>query len=331
MKIPSLLGVLTGLAVGIVVVIGCLMSFPLSTWLWWAVPPLELYYLDPYYHATMEGSKPSETTTVQWLYKSGPDRRDEIATESDVVAVGPGNVSNYRVPMQLSAEARKAGWTTLVQGPRNDVKAAKLETYLRSVFYSGRNFWRLFEPLLWGALFLLFASLGVREWISLAGRKRHAEGTDYWTITLADSGPNLRAFGRAKRRLVQPLRRLLSGPQSLSMRRAYTLRPAGTKRSADYPLREGTSARPNIASEVSTGLALSAGGRVIEGPTEEDTEPAGLPPLSLGHSGPRTGGQDQPSGHPRTRRKRHLIFPGKAGHMGTDERPADWDESQWID
>jgi len=50
--------------------------------------------------------------------------------------------------MQLSSEARKAGRTALMQGPREDVKAADLEPYLRSEFFGGRSIWRLFEPLL---------------------------------------------------------------------------------------------------------------------------------------------------------------------------------------
>src|SRR6266567_4464235 len=172
MKAPSSHAILTGSAVGLVILAGLLSSVPSALWLWWAVPPLELYYLNAYYYATLAANRPSGMTSIEWLYKSAPDRRDELATTSDVVPESPGNVNDNRVPMQLSTEAEKAGWSALTRRPRQVVKAAELEPYLRSEFYGGRSFWRLFEPLLWGALFLLFASLGAREWIITLKRQK---------------------------------------------------------------------------------------------------------------------------------------------------------------
>lgn len=77
MKAPSFYGLLTGSVVGVVIVAGLLSSVPPALWLWWAVPRLELYYLDAYYHATLAGSRPSRMTLIQWVYKSAFDRPEE--------------------------------------------------------------------------------------------------------------------------------------------------------------------------------------------------------------------------------------------------------------
>ena len=107
MKAPSSRGLLTGLSVVIVIVTGLRSSVNPPLWLWRAVPPLELYYVDAYYHATLAANRPSGMTPIEWLYKSAPDRRDDLRCSRG----SPGNATDYRVPMQLSSEARKAGWT----------------------------------------------------------------------------------------------------------------------------------------------------------------------------------------------------------------------------
>src|ERR1035437_1549935 len=99
MKIQTLRSFLPELTVGgIAIIVGCLISVPPSAWLWWDVPPLELYYCDAYFHATVSRADPTALMPVEWLYKSASNRRDELATESDVVADRSGDVNNPRGP-----------------------------------------------------------------------------------------------------------------------------------------------------------------------------------------------------------------------------------------
>jgi hypothetical protein len=132
MKAPRLSTALPVLLFVVVLFGGCVASVPLGTWLWWAVPPVELYYSEAYFSSTMAHGNPKVTARVQWLYKTAPDRLNQLVEENDVVADSPANQSDFSIPMHLSSTARSAGWRGLIQGPREEVNAAELERYLRA-------------------------------------------------------------------------------------------------------------------------------------------------------------------------------------------------------
>lgn len=196
MKVPSLRAALPSVLIAFVMVTGVLANLPLPMWLWWAVPPVELYYSGPYFSSIMAHRNPAATTAVQWLYKTAPGRADQLAVEADVDAESPGDQQNVRVPMHLSSAARSAGWTGLVRGPRKEYKAAELEPYLRDQFYDGRSFWRLFEPVLRWGLFVLFALLAAREWFLGRARERRLLRQEMWFESFGDSGDRWRVETR---------------------------------------------------------------------------------------------------------------------------------------
>ena len=196
MRVPSLRAALPPVLIAFVIVTGILANLPLPMWLWWAAPPVELYYSGAYFSSTMAHRNPAATTAVQWLYKTASGRPDQLAVEDDVVAESPGDQQDVWLPMHLSSAARSAGWTGLVRGPREQYKAAELEPYLRDQFYDGRSFWRLFEPVLRWGLFVLFAVLAAREWFVGRARERRLRRQEMWSESFRDNGYKWRVVTR---------------------------------------------------------------------------------------------------------------------------------------
>jgi hypothetical protein len=304
-------------------VTGILANLPLPMWLWWAAPPVELYYSGAYFSSTMAHRNPAATTGVEWLYKTAPGRPDQLAVEADVDADSPGDQQDVRVPMHLSSAARSAGWTGLVRGPREEYKAAELEPYLRDQFYDGRSFWRLFEPVLRWGLFVLFAVLAAREWFVGRASERRLRRQEMWFKSFGDSGDRW----RVEARLFPWSRRLL-------------------KRCADAVaelIRKGVPNR--AASSVAAATETKSERPPRLSPVTAPERPAKAAPTGATDAFPRTAAE-QPDTHsqaetttvppnlpspPRKPVKRHSIFPGNARQKTADEQPASWDESQWID
>jgi hypothetical protein len=59
---------------------------PVAAWFWLVTPPLQNYYLIPYLDSTERGSQPDATTKVEWLLKTAPGRKPEVALGADVVS-----------------------------------------------------------------------------------------------------------------------------------------------------------------------------------------------------------------------------------------------------
>jgi len=138
-------------------------------------PPVQHYYLGTYFESAFVGAfggdHSSVAVPVQWLYKTAPGKKRELAMVADVVSDSAGN--DVHLPMKLSPRARGEGWTGLVLGPRDVITAAKLKPYLQETFFDGESAWRLLlQPELWGAAAVLFLLAG---WIMLRERFRHEE------------------------------------------------------------------------------------------------------------------------------------------------------------
>lgn len=323
MKVPSLRAALPSVLIAFVMVTGVLANLPLPMWLWWAVPPVEIYYAGPYFSSTMAHRNPAATTAVQWLYKTAPGRADQLAVGADIDADSPGDQQDVRMPMHLSSAARSAGWTGLVQGPREEYKAAELEPYLRDQFYDGRSFWRLFEPVLRWGLFVLFALLAAREWFVGRVRERRLRRQEMWFESFGDSGDRWRVETRLfpwSRRL---LKRCADAVAELIRKgvpnRATSSVTAATETKSERPLRLSPVTAPERpAKAVPTGAMSAFPTAAAEQPdTHSQAETTTVPP-------------NLPS-PPRKPVKRHSIFPGNARQKTADEQPASWDESQWID
>ncbi len=58
MRVPSLRAALPPVLIAFVIVTGILANLPLPMWLWWAAPPVELYYSGTYFSSTMATPEP---------------------------------------------------------------------------------------------------------------------------------------------------------------------------------------------------------------------------------------------------------------------------------
>jgi hypothetical protein len=320
MKVPPLRTALPPVAIAFVVVTGVLANLPLPMWLWWAVPPVDLYYSEAYFSSTMAHRNPTATTAVQWLYKAAPGRPDQLAVEADVVADGPGDQQDVRVPMHLSSTARNAGWTDLVRGPRAEYKAAELEPFLRDQFYGGRSFWRLFEPAFRWGLFVLFALLAAREWFVGKARERRLRRQEMWSESFRDRDHGWRVETRLFTWSRQLLKRGADAVAELIRKGTPNRTPTSVAPATETKLQRPRQSSPGTAPERHTKAAPSGGPNVSPSVAAEQRDT---------HSQVET--TTVPPSPPKKPVKRHSIFPGKARQKTADEQPASWDESQWID
>jgi hypothetical protein len=122
--------------------------------------PMQRYYLGTYLKCAWLGTDPASGADVQWLYKTAPRGKKELAMDADVAPGSSGG--GRRVPMDLSPAARQAAWTGLMQGPDERLQTAKLRTFLQAQFYAGESIWRmLLTPLLLGAAMFCFLLAGL--------------------------------------------------------------------------------------------------------------------------------------------------------------------------
>jgi hypothetical protein len=151
-------------ALGILTFSGALV---LCNWLVWT--PIERYYLGTYLKCAMLGTDRGSSAEVQWLYKTTPHGKQELALDTDVVPASSGG--DRRIPMELSQAARQAGWTGLMQEEDEWLRTARLQTFLQAEFYAGESVWRvLLTPLLWGAAMFFFLLAG---WSMLPSRPQY--------------------------------------------------------------------------------------------------------------------------------------------------------------
>ena len=320
MRVPSLRAALPSVLIAFVMVTGVLANLPLPMWLWWAVPPVELYYSGPYFSSTMAHRNPAATTAVQWLYKTAAGRPDQLVVEADVDADGPGDQQDVRVPMHLSSAGRSAGWTGLVRGPREDYKAAELEPYLQDQFYDGRSFWRLFEPVLRWGLFVLFALLAAREWLVGRARERRLRRQEMWSESFRDNEYKWRVVTRVFSWSGQLLKLGWDAVAKLIRKDTPNRAPSSFAPATATKLQSPPQLSPATAPEPNAEATLTGRRNVfpIVAAEQPDTHPQAATTTA-------------PSSPPKKPVKRHSIFPGNARQKTADEQPASWDESQWID
>jgi hypothetical protein len=143
----------------------------LLVWFRWELPPLQAYYLAPYWESSKGAQKPTSTTPIQWLYKAAPGRKSEPLIDQDVDSNGSG-----LVPIGLSSSARQAGWTQLIEMPVENWNSSELESFLKKYFYGNKSFREMLsEPLFFLAVIpfiLLFEVILMRgeiveEWRQL--------------------------------------------------------------------------------------------------------------------------------------------------------------------
>jgi Cdc6-like AAA superfamily ATPase len=158
------------LIVAIVMLTG-LPVLPVAAWFWLVTPPLQNYYLITYLDSTERGSQPDATTKVEWLLKTAPGRKPEVALGADVVSATIGN--GNELPVKLSSRAVADGWRGVVKSEPQQVESAKLERYLEAQIFDGRGIWRMvLQPLFACAAAVLFL-LGMRAWWKT--RAKHEE------------------------------------------------------------------------------------------------------------------------------------------------------------
>jgi hypothetical protein len=314
---------------------GCVASVPHGTWLWWAVPPVELYYSEAYFSSTMAHGNPKATARVQWLYKMAPDRLNQLVEENDVVADSPANQSDFSIPMHLSSTARSAGWSGLIQGQREEVKAAELERYLRTEFYGNRSFWQLFEwPLIW-LISIVLAILAARQWLVERSRRESAKRMAMWSEFLLDN----RQDGWGKRTVLQWFKslqdRVIPRARNLIRRRAYlavnVLRKTTAKHRSFEVGRDGGSASANLSNPAYFAHAPST--PIPNAETDPKPETKAKESVLVQQAGSSVNRRPNPSSssHPKRPAKGHAIFPGTSRQSAGDEKAKGWDESQWID
>ena len=90
------------------------LFLPLGLWYWLAYPPVQHYYLGAYFESAFVGDHSTVAVPVQWLYKTAPGKKRELAMVADVVSDSADN--DLHLPMKLSPRARDEGWTGLVLG-----------------------------------------------------------------------------------------------------------------------------------------------------------------------------------------------------------------------
>jgi hypothetical protein len=88
----------------------------LVVWYWVdrQLPPLQQYYLWPYLASSETAKHPGASTRIEWLLKTAPDGKRELASEGDVIEARSG-----RHHVQLSSDAIGQGWTGIEQSSRS--------------------------------------------------------------------------------------------------------------------------------------------------------------------------------------------------------------------
>lgn len=159
-------------------VLVALGAFASSVLLWWtwSLTPLQRWYFWPYLNCSLQGDNPALYSEIHWLYKSAPRRTQELATDEDVV--WSARKQGDSLPVELSAVARKEGWTQLIRGEEAWIEITRLRPFVRKEFYGDQSLWKmLLTPLLW-SIAVLLCLLAVED----SMRTVRSRADRYWTI-----------------------------------------------------------------------------------------------------------------------------------------------------
>jgi len=129
----------------------------LCNWLVWT--PMQRYYLGSYLRCALLGTDPASSTEVRWLYKTAPNKKQELAKDADVVPATAGD--NRGIPIAAFASGTAGRLERPATGPDEWFQTVRLQPFLEAQFYTGKSFWRLLlTPLLWGAAMFFFLLAG---------------------------------------------------------------------------------------------------------------------------------------------------------------------------
>jgi hypothetical protein len=98
--------------------------------------PIERHYLSPYVWSSLPILGPS-TVEVRLIWKTGRHRKQQLATDDDVVNSDDGT------GMVLSRPARDAGWKSLIEGPPRQVPSDLLSQDLAGLAFEDQSLWDL--------------------------------------------------------------------------------------------------------------------------------------------------------------------------------------------
>jgi len=302
----------------------------LVVWYWVdrQLPPLQQYYLWAYLLSSETAKHPSASTRIEWLLKTAPGRKRELASEGDVIGARSG-----RLHVQLLPDAIDQGWAGIEKSSPQPIVSAKLNATLRDDFYDGAGIGRvMLLPILTGCVLLIMLI-----WVSFSSRQElAAEWSRVWREIM---GPHparkvwrLLAESRGKAWLIRLLTDLRKEIESARIRMPINTRSADASE-AD---------RPAIVAVI--------GSEQLPSRPDEDTRSAGISnanpsPITTAIAGEqlsfpnvqRVDSVPHPASDPPAIRsanrspKRRLVFPGRAGIRDSAQPPKPWDESDWID
>jgi len=128
-----------------------------SHWFW---TPIQRHYLAAYIWCSLPVITPA-STEVRFIWKTGPHRKRELATEDDVDSQG-------ETDLKLSQLALDAGWRGLTEEPPREVPAAILKRGLSDLAFEGESLWSFL--LLPEACGLVAFGYGLYGFVRLANR-----------------------------------------------------------------------------------------------------------------------------------------------------------------
>ena len=138
MQFPSRVGRLILLFFGIPV--GCLLFLvAVSAWLSFTLTPLQKIYFPVYSASSVGAQLPGNRTTLRWVMKTAPKRKQVAASPEDVVP-GP----DPKLPADLSPKAIAEGWRGLTLSAPDKAPSDDLNRMLRQYIYDGASLWRVF-------------------------------------------------------------------------------------------------------------------------------------------------------------------------------------------
>lgn len=191
-------------------VLGLCGTFFLWSELIWT--PIQRYYFGTYLRCSWPGIDHASLSEIRWIYKTGPDGKQELASDDDVIPAS--SEATRQIPMHLSSGARQSGWIGLTQAPEERFPIAKLQPLLEAQFYDGESVWMmLLLPFLCGIALLcfLFAGLGwLESWIDYAPwrverlpwEEPALSSLQKWTIKIGRIRSSLSEFAKERPRKV---------------------------------------------------------------------------------------------------------------------------------
>ena len=110
-----------------------------SAWLSFTLTPLQKIYFPVYSASSVGAQLPGNRTTLRWVMKTAPKRKQVAATPEDV-APGP----DPKLPANLSPKAIAEGWRGLTLSAPDKAPSDDLNKMLRQYIYDGASLWRVF-------------------------------------------------------------------------------------------------------------------------------------------------------------------------------------------